>query len=245
LRHRATAPTISSGPRRVKLTARFISRRARAGSRASCAGPASAAAVDARWRGSRASSDPELRAGRARAARIRGLFRARGARELQNRPKKAADARALLTLKGPPGRIRELAALLARHAEGCSTVTALLRNDAGLLEPFEGEDEGLLRVRRMFDHSVVQNEEASVALSTRSPNSFRPALHWSRRISERSRACCAREEISCCSTEWHRFPPEASLSQRRLLTSTQLEPSGRRGLSTGLLRVTTLAEAAR
>lgn len=71
--------------------------------------------------------------------------------------------RTLPALRGESARIRELSALLDRHAAGCSTIVALLRSGLDSPEPASCVEAGLARTRRLFDHSVTQSEEASVA----------------------------------------------------------------------------------
>lgn len=71
--------------------------------------------------------------------------------------------RTLPALRGESARVRELSTLFARHAAGCSTIVALLRSGLDSPEPASCVEAGLARTRRLFDHSVTQSEEASVA----------------------------------------------------------------------------------
>ena len=61
-------------------------------------------------------------------------------------------------------RAAELARLLDEHAHGCARITAMLRSDMDTPAPHATVDEGVAFARRLFDWSVQQSEEASVAL---------------------------------------------------------------------------------
>jgi SAM-dependent methyltransferase len=76
----------------------------------------------------------------------------------------AAIARALPTLAGEPARLRELARQFAENEAGCRTIVRMIRQ--GLVSPEVAKDaeEGIERSRRLFDASVAQSEESSVAL---------------------------------------------------------------------------------
>ena len=75
-----------------------------------------------------------------------------------------ALARTLPTLSGDPALLRELGRHLAENADGCRTIVRMIRQ--GLDSPDVAEDAaaGIERSRRLFDASVAQSEESSVAL---------------------------------------------------------------------------------
>ena len=73
-------------------------------------------------------------------------------------------AGALATLSGEPGRLRELAQHLAENEAGCRTIVRMIRQRLDSPEVARDEDEGLERCRKLFDASVAQSEESSVAL---------------------------------------------------------------------------------
>ncbi|HWA71944.1 MAG TPA: class I SAM-dependent methyltransferase [Polyangiaceae bacterium] len=73
-------------------------------------------------------------------------------------------ARTLPQLSGEPAEIRKLSALFSEHVEGCSTISVLLKSGLDSPEPATTVEDGLARVRRLFDYSVLHSEEASVAL---------------------------------------------------------------------------------
>ncbi len=70
-----------------------------------------------------------------------------------------ADAVARL-VAGEPG----LAALCVDHAAGTARIAAMLRSGMDSPEPSPSVEVGIARARRLFDWSVQQSEEASVAL---------------------------------------------------------------------------------
>ena len=76
----------------------------------------------------------------------------------------AAIARALPTLAGEPARLRELARQLADHEAGCHTIVSMIRQRLDSPEQARDAEEGIERCRRLFDASVAQSEESSVAL---------------------------------------------------------------------------------
>jgi len=76
----------------------------------------------------------------------------------------AALARALPTLAGSPGRLRELARHLAENEAGCRTIVAMIRQRLDSPEVARDAAEGIERSRKLFDASVAQSEESSVAL---------------------------------------------------------------------------------
>ena len=76
----------------------------------------------------------------------------------------AVIARSLPTLAGEPARLRELARHLAENEAGCRTIVKMIRQrlDSPLLaDDVQG---GIERCRKLFDASVAQSEESSVAL---------------------------------------------------------------------------------
>lgn len=74
-------------------------------------------------------------------------------------------ARALPTLTGDPARLRELARHLQENETGCRTIVRMIRQRLDSPEVAAGgAEEGIERCRRLFDASVAENEEASVAL---------------------------------------------------------------------------------
>ena len=60
--------------------------------------------------------------------------------------------------------IDELDQLLASNSAGCERIAAMLRADVDSSEPAKSVDEGIAFCERLFDWSVQQSEEASVAL---------------------------------------------------------------------------------
>jgi SAM-dependent methyltransferase len=75
-----------------------------------------------------------------------------------------ALADALPTLAGDPARLRELADHLAENAAGCRTIVGMIRQRLDSPEMAPDAEEGIARCRRLFDASVAQSEESSVAL---------------------------------------------------------------------------------
>ena len=75
-----------------------------------------------------------------------------------------ALARALPALKGEPARLRELAQHLAENEAGCRTIVKMIRQRLDSPEPADGADDGIERCRKLFDASVAESEESSVAL---------------------------------------------------------------------------------
>jgi SAM-dependent methyltransferase len=76
----------------------------------------------------------------------------------------AAIARALPTLAGEPARLRELARQFAENEAGCRTIVRMIRQGLDSPEVAKDAEEGIERSRRLFDASVAQSEESSVAL---------------------------------------------------------------------------------
>jgi len=76
----------------------------------------------------------------------------------------AALARALPTLVGEPARLGELARHLAENEAGCRTIVRMIHQ--GLDSPAVAGDvqDGIDRCRKLFNASVAQSEESSVAL---------------------------------------------------------------------------------
>ncbi|HEY0747709.1 MAG TPA: class I SAM-dependent methyltransferase [Steroidobacteraceae bacterium] len=76
----------------------------------------------------------------------------------------ATIARALPTLAGQPARLRELARHLAENEAGCRTIVRMIRQRLDSPELAADAEDGIERCRKLFDASVAQSEEASVAL---------------------------------------------------------------------------------
>jgi cyclopropane fatty-acyl-phospholipid synthase-like methyltransferase len=76
----------------------------------------------------------------------------------------SALARILPTLTGDPAKLRALAQHLADNAAGCRTIVSMIRQRLDSPEPASDTEEGIERCRRLFDASVAQSEESSVAL---------------------------------------------------------------------------------
>ena len=75
-----------------------------------------------------------------------------------------ALARALPTLAGEPARLRELARHLAENEVGCRTIVRMIQQRLDSPEVARNADEGIERSRKLFDASVAESEESSVAL---------------------------------------------------------------------------------
>ena len=75
-----------------------------------------------------------------------------------------ALARALPTLAGDPARLRELARHLADNEAGCRTIVRMIRQRLDSPEVAGDAEEGIERCRKLFDASVAESEESSVAL---------------------------------------------------------------------------------
>ncbi len=73
-------------------------------------------------------------------------------------------ARALPTLAGEPARLRELSKHLAENEAGCSTIVSMIRQRLDSPEVAGDAEDGIDRCRKLFDASVAQSEESSVAL---------------------------------------------------------------------------------
>ena len=76
----------------------------------------------------------------------------------------AALAGALPTLAGDPARLRELAQRLAEHEAGCRTIVRMIRQRLDSPELADDAEDGIARCRKLFDASVAESEESSVAL---------------------------------------------------------------------------------
>ncbi len=61
-------------------------------------------------------------------------------------------------------RAKELTQLMIANADGCERITAMLRADVDSAKPARSVEEGIAFCERLFDWSVQQSEEASVAL---------------------------------------------------------------------------------
>jgi len=61
-------------------------------------------------------------------------------------------------------RARELQKLMTRNIDGCERIAAMLRSDMDSAKPARSVEEGIAFCERLFDWSVQQSEEASVAL---------------------------------------------------------------------------------
>ena len=75
-----------------------------------------------------------------------------------------ALARMLPTLAGDPARLRELAQHLANNEAGCRTIIRMIRQRLDSPEVAGDVEEGIERCRTLFDASVAESEESSVAL---------------------------------------------------------------------------------
>lgn len=75
-----------------------------------------------------------------------------------------ALACALPTLAGEPARLRELARHLADNEAGCRTIVRMIRQRLDSPEVAGDAEEGIERCRKLFDASVAESEESSVAL---------------------------------------------------------------------------------
>lgn len=73
-------------------------------------------------------------------------------------------ARILPMLTGEPARLHALAQHLADNEEGCRTIVRMLHQRLDSPEIAEVAAEGIERCRKLFDASVAQSEESSVAL---------------------------------------------------------------------------------
>ena len=76
----------------------------------------------------------------------------------------SALSRTLPTLDGEPARLRELARHLAENDAGCRTIARMIRQRLDSPELAGDADDGIERCRRLFDASVAESEESSVAL---------------------------------------------------------------------------------
>lgn len=76
----------------------------------------------------------------------------------------AALARALPTLAGEPAKLGQLARDLADNEAGCHTMVKMIRQRLDSTEVAGDAEEGIERCRKLFDASVAQSEESSVAL---------------------------------------------------------------------------------
>lgn len=76
----------------------------------------------------------------------------------------AALARALPTLDGEPARLRELARHLAENEAGCRTIVRMIHQRLDSPEVAGNAEDAIERCRKLFDASVAQSEESSVAL---------------------------------------------------------------------------------
>jgi hypothetical protein len=76
----------------------------------------------------------------------------------------AALARILPTLNGDTARLRALTHHLADNEDGCRTIVTMIRQRLDSPELASDAEEGIARCRKLFDASVVQSEESSVAL---------------------------------------------------------------------------------
>jgi SAM-dependent methyltransferase len=89
-----------------------------------------------------------------------------------------AIAHALPSLNGDSTRIRELARLFAENEAGCGTIVRMIRQRLDSPEVARDAEDGIERCRKLFDASVAQSEESSVALySLGSPELLAAATH--------------------------------------------------------------------
>lgn len=83
---------------------------------------------------------------------------------IQHTEDTTALACVLPTLVGDPARLRELARHLADNEAGCRTIVRMIRQRLDSPEVAGDAEEGIERCRRLFDASVAESEESSVAL---------------------------------------------------------------------------------
>lgn len=76
----------------------------------------------------------------------------------------AALARILPTLNGDAARLQALANHLADNEDGCRTIVSMIRQRLDSPDLASDAEEGIARCRKLFDASVAQSEESSVAL---------------------------------------------------------------------------------
>lgn len=70
----------------------------------------------------------------------------------------------LPSLAGDPAKLRELARYLAKNDSGCRTIVRMIHQRLDSPELARDEEEGIERCEKLFDASVAQSEESSVAL---------------------------------------------------------------------------------
>ena len=75
-----------------------------------------------------------------------------------------ALARALATLNGDPAKLDELTRHFAENEAGCRTIVRMIQQRLDSPEPARNAEEGIERSRQLFDASVAESEESSVAL---------------------------------------------------------------------------------
>jgi cyclopropane fatty-acyl-phospholipid synthase-like methyltransferase len=75
-----------------------------------------------------------------------------------------ALARALPMLAGDPAKLGELRRHFAENEAGCRTIVRMIRQRLDSPEVARSAEEGIERSRKLFDASVAQSEESSVAL---------------------------------------------------------------------------------
>ena len=75
-----------------------------------------------------------------------------------------ALGRALPMLAGDPAKLRELRRHFVENEAGCRTIVRMIRQRLDSPEVAPNREEGIERSRRLFDASVAQSEESSVAL---------------------------------------------------------------------------------
>jgi cyclopropane fatty-acyl-phospholipid synthase-like methyltransferase len=75
-----------------------------------------------------------------------------------------ALARALPTLTGEPTKLDELRRHFAQNEAGCRTIVRMIRQRLDSPEVAGNAEEGIERSRKLFDASVAESEESSVAL---------------------------------------------------------------------------------
>jgi SAM-dependent methyltransferase len=76
----------------------------------------------------------------------------------------AVLARILPTLSGDPAKLRALAHHFADNEDGCRTIVRMIRQRLDSPELASDAEDGIARCRKLFDASVAQSEESSVAL---------------------------------------------------------------------------------
>lgn len=83
---------------------------------------------------------------------------------IQHTEDTTALVRALPALDGDPAKLCELARHLDDNEAGCRTIVRMIQQRLDCPQHAEDAEDGIARCRKLFDASVAQSEEASVAL---------------------------------------------------------------------------------